>query len=121
MAVKGLKPCPLCHSRELTEDYVLEDQPGDKTKKWYRGYIECECGITMAYYGLDVDDLREILREDWNTRLEDANSRTCEMNAIVDPYDRSVSLQCSRCDYVTEDQNPIFCPHCGAEVIWNEE
>ena len=89
-----LKPCPFCGG-----EAQLIEAMGEV-------WVRCtECNASAAMQNYPVDALAK-----WNTRAE----RTCRVE-----YPEDVRM-CSECCYYVGPNN-LYCAHCGAKVVRDDE
>lgn len=104
-----LKPCPFCGGSEIyAEEY--EHHPG--AMRWRVFCAGCMAGVDTG-----TRQSADAAVQDWNRRAE----RTCRMGKVFvyGAYKEypDECYECTECGYTPEDENPRYCPNCGAKVV----
>ena len=100
-----LKQCPFCGG----EAVLLKP---DESATIYR--VGCNCAHCIganAVWHAYTSEAEAIAA--WNARAE----RTCHAIAIYNMHDEWCADECSMCGYEWYEDEPNYCPNCGAKVI----
>ena len=112
-----LKPCPFCGGKASMESgrYEMDDD------MFSFAHVEClscgACGSGFTEAEKPVESLEALAADAWNRRAE----RTCRMSKVFvyGAYKEypDECYECTECGYTPEDENPSYCPNCGAKVV----
>lgn len=108
---EALLPCPSCGSEASVDktNYYFEDT-GEHAMSAF--VVSCRsCGMKTAQYRTE-----ESAVERWNRRAE----RTCRKVPGRMKYGRRMP-KCSECGQSLGDERWLYCPHCGARIVGEED
>ena len=100
-----LKPCPFCggEARIIAKPY----EP--------KVCVGCDDDTCLGFSGLGwLYDSEKEAAEAWNRRA-------CRMVTVLvycaHKEHPDECYECTQCGYIPADENPLYCPNCGAKVV----
>lgn len=102
--MQELKPCPFCGGEATIVERVIKG--GYKVY-----YVKCkECGVRRNELPKTADGACDL----WNRRA-------CRMATVLvycaHKEHPDECYECTQCGYIPADENPLYCPNCGAKVV----
>lgn len=99
-----LKPCPFCGCDEIMLHH------GSLAARRIVGKYWCYCMGCRASSGIYTTDKEAI--EAWNRR----DSNGYHSGHWIKMVDSAFEYYCSECEIYMADDNPNYCPNCGAKM-----